>query len=189
VVLGFLLSNLINMDSKLKHLEFIQGTINRMAGNSFLLKGWTVTLVGGLLALSYKEMNWQYLIVSAAVLVFMWLLDGYYLSQERSFIKLYEHVSHLKGETDFSMKTGPHRGGIRWHRCAFSHTLLIFYGGLALVLLLVFVNISNVFVWQQQRDKSSTASTTTEIAGAREQSAASVQLKGTSQLQTMIGKP
>lgn len=174
------------MDSKLKHLEFIQGTINRMAGNSFLLKGWTVTLVGGLLALSYKEMNWQYLIVSAAVLVFMWLLDGYYLSQERSFIKLYEHVSCLDDETDFSMKTEPHRGGIRWYKCVFSDTLLIFYGGLLLVLFLVFINISDLW---QQKDKSSTASTTAQTVGVHQQFAILEPSKAIDQPLITTGKP
>ena len=37
---------------KLKHLEFIQGIITRMANNSFMLKGWAVTLVAGIFALS-----------------------------------------------------------------------------------------------------------------------------------------
>ncbi len=32
-----------------KHLEFVQAVINRLAGNSFLLKGWSITLVSGLL--------------------------------------------------------------------------------------------------------------------------------------------
>lgn len=32
------------MENKQKHLEFIQSIINRMAGHSFLLKGWGVTL-------------------------------------------------------------------------------------------------------------------------------------------------
>ena len=36
------------MDNKIKHLELIQGIINRMAGNSFMLKGWAVTLVAGI---------------------------------------------------------------------------------------------------------------------------------------------
>lgn len=125
------------MDAKLKHLEFIQSTINRMAGNSFLLKGWAVTLVGGLLALTFKEMNVLYLLVSLTVLVFMWLLDSYYLSQERSYIKLYEHVSKAKGDTDFSMDAKAHRGDIRWHSCAFSYTMRVFYGGLAVVHVLV----------------------------------------------------
>ena len=36
------------MDAKLKHLEMIQGVINRMANCSFLLKGWSVTLIAAL---------------------------------------------------------------------------------------------------------------------------------------------
>ena len=35
-----------------KHLELIQGVINRMAGNSFHLKGWSVVLVSALFALA-----------------------------------------------------------------------------------------------------------------------------------------
>lgn len=35
------------MDGKIKHLELVQGVINRMANNSFMLKGWAVTLVAG----------------------------------------------------------------------------------------------------------------------------------------------
>ena len=38
------------MSSKLSHLEMIQGIVNRLSQNSFLLKGWTVVLVSGLFA-------------------------------------------------------------------------------------------------------------------------------------------
>lgn len=33
------------MDRKIKHLEFIQGVINRLASDSFRMKGWSVVLV------------------------------------------------------------------------------------------------------------------------------------------------
>ena len=33
------------MESKIAHLEMVQAVITRMAGNSFLIKGWSVTLV------------------------------------------------------------------------------------------------------------------------------------------------
>ena len=45
------------MEKKLKHLEFIQKTIERMAKNSFLLKGWSLTLTTALIAISVKEKN------------------------------------------------------------------------------------------------------------------------------------
>lgn len=43
------------MDNKLKHLELIQGVINRMASNSFKLKGWAVTLASGIFAWQVKN--------------------------------------------------------------------------------------------------------------------------------------
>ena len=36
------------LENKLKHLELVQGVVNRMSNNSFLLKGWAVTLVAGI---------------------------------------------------------------------------------------------------------------------------------------------
>ena len=45
------------MDNKVKHLEMIQGIVNRMSINSFLLKGWSVVLVSGLFALAAKDCN------------------------------------------------------------------------------------------------------------------------------------
>jgi hypothetical protein len=92
------------MEAKIKHLEFILATINRMANNSFLLKGWTVTLVGGLLALSFKEIDHRYLYISLIVLAIFWLLDSYYLSRERNFVNLYNQVRNKPDEAiDFSM--------------------------------------------------------------------------------------
>lgn len=126
------------MEAKVKHLEFIQAAINRMAGNSFLLKGWTVTLSGGLLALTFKQMDRHYLIISLAVLLLFWFLDSYYLSRERRFIALYNVVRTKNEEdTDFSMDTRSFGKMCRWVQCAFSRTMLLFYGGLLAVHLLI----------------------------------------------------
>lgn len=130
-----------NMEAKTKHLEFIQATINRMAGNSFLLKGWAVTLVGALFALTFKEVDPLYLLISLIVLALFWRLDSYYLSRERLFIKLYERVSASKGDTDFSMDTKPFEKDITVGGCAFSETMRLFYGGLAVAHLIIFILI------------------------------------------------
>lgn len=126
------------MDEKLKHLEFIQAAINRMANNSFLLKGWSVTLTGALLALTFKQLDHRYLYVSLVVLAFFWSLDSFFLYQERKFIALYDHVRKLPaGHIDFSMNTQTYKRRLGWPRCAFSLTLLLFYGGLAVVHLII----------------------------------------------------
>jgi hypothetical protein len=57
---------MIELDTpkRIKHLEFIQATIVRLASNSFLLKGWTVTLVAALFALAAKETQHWFAIIS-----------------------------------------------------------------------------------------------------------------------------
>ena len=39
------------MEAKLKHLEFIQGVVNRLAADSFRMKGWSVALAAALFVL------------------------------------------------------------------------------------------------------------------------------------------
>lgn len=112
-----------------------------MARNSFLLKGWAVTVVGGLLAIGFKEMNCSYLVyvvISLVVLGFFWALDSYYLHQERLFIKLFDHVRLQPEHTiDFCMKTAPFKGDTTWLSCSMSGTLGLFYGGLVVVHLII----------------------------------------------------
>ena len=47
------------MENKRKHLEFIQAIISRMSSNLFFLRGWTITLIGALLALFSKNNDWK----------------------------------------------------------------------------------------------------------------------------------
>ena len=125
------------MDAKLKHLEFIQGVINRLATNSFRLKGWTVVLVAALLALLAQARCFEHAPVALVPIIFFWGLDAYFLWQERLFRALYDHVRVLKDDDiDFSMDVGAFRtqgkGKTRWRQAAWSRTLLFFYGALAL---------------------------------------------------------
>jgi hypothetical protein len=71
-------------DAELKHLEFIQGIISRLAQNSFLLRGWSVTLVAGIHALASR--NPSIYLVGIAILpaLAFWGLDAFYLGQERN---------------------------------------------------------------------------------------------------------
>lgn len=128
------------MENKHKHLEFLQGAVNRMASNLFFLKGWSVTLIAALFALSAKDSNRLYVLLAYYPLFIFWVLDGYFLSQERRFRALYDHVRGLQeADIDFSMDTSPYKHDRRntWTGAMFSVTLLIYYGTLALIMLLV----------------------------------------------------
>lgn len=119
------------MENKRKHLEFIQNIISRMAGNLFFLRGWTITLIAALLALFSKNNSPDYVFYFLIVLILVfWILDGYFLSQERSYRDLYNHVRKLKEEEiDFSMDTREYQK-LKKNTLIysmFSPTLLIFY--------------------------------------------------------------
>jgi hypothetical protein len=86
-------------DKKLKHLEFIQSTISRMGNNSFIIKGWLITLVSALYALAAKDANLNYVFVTYFAIPTFWGIDGYFISQERKFRSLYD-VVRLKEEND-----------------------------------------------------------------------------------------
>src|SRR4051794_12614264 len=74
---------------RVKHLEMIQAIVTRMAGNSFLLKGWSVTIVAGLFALGGKDANATLVFLAIVPIVIFWGLDAYFLCQERCFRALY----------------------------------------------------------------------------------------------------
>lgn len=100
----------------LKYLEIIQEVIKRMAGNSFLLKGWaiTISLAGFGLFVSSDGESVFLLLVAFAISIF-WLLDAYYLKRERLFIKLYEKVassSDGKELKSLSLDTSNYKDGL-----------------------------------------------------------------------------
>jgi len=86
----------------MKEIDIIQSIINRMSSNSFLIKGWTITLVVGTLLLERSMLDGsklQIFIAFIPLLVF-WFLDAYFLWQERMYRKLYDWVIANRLNTD-----------------------------------------------------------------------------------------
>jgi len=81
------------MELKMKHLEMIQNVITRMASNSFILKGWAVTLVSGTFFLSAREANTLLFLIAYIPILLFWFLDSYYLQLERKYRVLYNEVA------------------------------------------------------------------------------------------------
>jgi hypothetical protein len=116
--------------SREKHLELIQGVINRMASNSFQLKGWSVTLVSALFALGASGTNVAVIYLAYLPAIAFWVLDGYFLWQERMYRKLYDAVRQQTGsDSDFSMNAYKYGGEVpSWLATCGSTTLAIFHG-------------------------------------------------------------
>jgi len=135
------------MEKKLKHLELIQAIISRMASNSFFLKGWSVTLVAAIFALAAKDSNPLFLFVAYVPCISFWILDGYFLHQERLFRKLYDAVRvRPESDVDFSMNTSPYVQLVAsWPEVMFSVTLRLFHG---VVLATIVVVTTAAVVWK-----------------------------------------
>ncbi len=118
------------MDKKQAHLSMIQGIINRLSQNSFLLKGWSVVLIAGLFALAAKEGILIFVYLAYFPLVSFWLLDGYFLWQERLYRALFDKVRLISEEDiDFSMSTKALLNSVDpWIKVTFSKTLSGFHG-------------------------------------------------------------
>lgn len=125
------------MDKKHKHLELVQSVINRMASNSFMLKGWAVTLVAGIFALAGKDTDKLYFLVAYVPVLVFWGLDAYYLLQERLYRSLYEKVRKTEeDDIDFSLKATTEEFDSNkncYCSCLLSKTELWFYLPLAVV--------------------------------------------------------
>lgn len=127
-------------EERIKHLEMLQQIITRMASNSFLLKGWTVTLVAAILALIDKTQLHTVGWVALLPILSFWMLDGYFLRQERLFRKLYDYVRQLPNNSavDFDMNTSNVGGNVSCVlEVMFSNTLLFFYLGLVVAVCVV----------------------------------------------------
>lgn len=116
-----------------KHLEMLQAVINRMAANSFQLKGWCVTLVTGVLFFSSTMTGEKQNLLFIALLpvAVFWILDGYFLWQERIFRRTFDIVRQRTTETTFKMVESDSKAPkLMWVDATFSTTLMVFYLGL-----------------------------------------------------------
>ena len=95
------------MENKYKHMDYIQSAISRMASNAFYLKGWNITIIAAIVALSFKESDWRMYACALILNIVFWFLDAYYLTQEKLFRELYKKISLIKNDDaiDFSMDT------------------------------------------------------------------------------------
>ncbi|MCI5135814.1 MAG: hypothetical protein D3920_12250 [Candidatus Electrothrix sp. AW2] len=124
---------------KLKHLEFIQAVISRMNKCSFLIKGWSVTLVSALFALSAKDVNIRLVLIAYFPAIIFWILDAFFLDQEKRYRELYalvikndDNIPELEMNTN---KIDKIKGS--WISAIFTKTLLPFHGVVIGIILLV----------------------------------------------------
>lgn len=109
-----------------QHLDQVQAVVTRMGSNSFLIKGWTITLATAVYGYAATHRDWRVPIVGLVAGVLLWALDAYYLWQERLFRKLYESASQCKTPA-YSMDTAPWKATRTWRGALVSRTIWPIY--------------------------------------------------------------
>jgi len=119
---------------EIKHLELIQAVVTRLANGSFLIKGWTMTVAGIFFGIAANNLSWKIATTGMIPIIGFWLLDSYYLRQERLFRKLYDDVRKPNVPVEaFSMNIAAYHQQEPWRKVITSHTMVNFYGTLFLV--------------------------------------------------------
>lgn len=139
--------NEISKDEIFKEIDLIQSCINRMAKNSFSVKGWALTLFIGALALLNGNIftnPWLVIIVVVMPYIAFWYLDTYFLRIEKCYRFLYKWVitKRIEGDTTLLYDLDPSRfkdkSGSFW-KTFFSQTLLVFFGIPSLIITIICV--------------------------------------------------
>lgn len=138
------------MEEKLAYLQMIQAVVTRMNSNSFLIKGWSITLVAALFVLAAAETNQPFVILAYFPAFMFWALDAYFMRQERLFRKLWDRARFCAVDRiDFSMTTKPFAKEVdsTW-RVAWSPTLKLFHGTLAgTITIVMLVMLADQHLW------------------------------------------
>lgn len=129
-------------DQEIKHLELIQSAVNRLAGNSFQMKGWMLTIVSALLGFFAESGNPKFVLVAILPVLVFWGLDSYYLQQERKFRGIYNDVvtpnnTRKVGLFEMPIKNYSDKSYSFWNVFT-SQTMLLLYLSVSLILLAIY---------------------------------------------------
>jgi hypothetical protein len=119
--------------NRIAHLQMIEEVIKRMSSNSFLLKGWSLTVVAALGGLAIANKRSELVYGPLFTSLMFWCLDGYYLRLEQLFRRLYDSVRtapvNTLSDSMFSMQTTKYAGDARgWFHIMFSVQFMLFHG-------------------------------------------------------------
>lgn len=123
---------------KSKHIDLAQSIITRMAQNSFVIKGWMITIVVGLFVFLQNDNYKNNFLIYLFPIIGFWFLDSYYLWQERLYRKLYVRIiSDIKGSSDLKLSVKEFKNSTKYLSALFSITELLTYGPVAVSVFLI----------------------------------------------------
>lgn len=126
-------------ENRVAYLQMIQEPIGRMSTSSAIFKGFAATIVAGIAALSYCEVNTWILGLSFVPVLLFTFLDIYYLKLEKKYRYLYEQVRTGEHDADFSLALTKNakRAKARVFDCIKSPSIWLFYPAMIAILVAV----------------------------------------------------
>lgn len=123
-----------------KHMDYVQAAINRLANNSFVMKGWALTVSSTLLGFAVSRGEPLLAMVAVTPALAFWVLDAYFLRQEKAFRAMYDDVAAMKVK-GFEIKPAPYAARQPWS-VVFSISLTLFYGFIILVSIVIVTTLT-----------------------------------------------
>jgi len=137
-------------NNKSQHREFVQSVINRLNTNSFQTKTIMITIVAAFLAIYASTSQIVFIIIPSPVILLFWVLDTYYLQQEKKFRGIYNDVCDLVPEKDnktkkiFQMDPGLYKDSqYRFWNVFTSPSLILLYPTLIILLSITYFLVKN----------------------------------------------
>ena len=124
-------------ENRIRYLEATQRVIDRLSNISFILKGWAVSLVAGLMALAASGSNQDYVLITYIPIAVFWFMDAYFLMMERQYRELFNRNTDLSQQlAQFNIKRN--KGNVViFGKALFSITMMLTYIPLILSTLIV----------------------------------------------------
>jgi hypothetical protein len=117
----------------------IQAVVNRLAQNSFQAKSWSVAVVTVILAFTGRTAQPPACALALFPAFCFWVLDAYYLRQERLFRALYRGA--IAGEVSaFTLDTSPYETHLpSWGATMFAIPVLLVHAIILVLIALVII--------------------------------------------------
>jgi hypothetical protein len=122
-------------DDELKFVDILQATISRLAGNCFVIKGWSVALGSVIIGFTAKDAHAAFALIALAPVLAFWGLDAYYLALERLYRDRYTAaVAQTVKVLDLNVGSVPRK---LWLMCLFRGAVVYIHAPIAVLALIV----------------------------------------------------
>jgi hypothetical protein len=155
-------------EDRRKHLEFIQAVITRQANNSFVVRGWALTVAAAVFGFAANKGSWAVAVIGVIASMAFYYMDAFYLRQERLFRCLYQAVVEPDSAVPlYSMDTRPYRQnqGSRWTDVLRARPIIVLFGGMVVAGAVIALATGLTYSAKDCRSNAASASSSPEGVG------------------------